>query len=247
MIEDVDRSFSAPLGPATIYGTLRDTGSGPLVVFSHCLTGGRNLTEYYVGARLLAERGIGSYRFDYYGGDAGARSFLDCTVDTHVEDLRLVLLALRSECPDRPLVVVGHSLGGLVALQAGDADLDGLVLWDGSHSESWGGTLTDAHTVEEPDWGFFRMRWGVEVLTTREMLASYRLVDCDELARRFAKPLLAVAAGDGVLVDYQRRYAELTAGTFACVEGADHSFTRGETLTDACRITAGWIRSTFRT
>ncbi len=70
----------------------------------------------HVGAQL-ASAGIDTYAFDQrgFGGSGGPRASVDRWSQLH-DDLEERLVAVRSIVPSRPLVLFGHSLGGLIAL-----------------------------------------------------------------------------------------------------------------------------------
>jgi alpha-beta hydrolase superfamily lysophospholipase len=70
----------------------------------------------HVGAQLAAA-GIDTYAFDLrgFGGSGGPRASVERWSQLH-DDLEERLVAVRSIAPSRPLVLYGHSLGGLIAL-----------------------------------------------------------------------------------------------------------------------------------
>lgn len=70
----------------------------------------------HVGAQLAAA-GIETYAYDQrgFGGSGGDRASVD-RWSQHHDDLEERLAAVRSLAPNRPLVLYGHSLGGLIAL-----------------------------------------------------------------------------------------------------------------------------------
>ena len=70
----------------------------------------------HVGAQL-AEAGIDAYAYDQrgFGASGGARASIDRWSQFH-DDLEERLGAVRSIDPGRPLVLYGHSLGGLISL-----------------------------------------------------------------------------------------------------------------------------------
>jgi acylglycerol lipase len=70
----------------------------------------------HVGAQLAAG-GIDAHAFDQrgFGGSSGPRASIDRWSQIH-DDLEEQLVAVRSIAPARPLVLYGHSLGGLIAL-----------------------------------------------------------------------------------------------------------------------------------
>lgn len=70
----------------------------------------------HVGAQLAAA-GIDTYAFDLrgFGASGGARASVDRWSQLH-DDVEERLAAVRSIDPARPVVLFGHSLGGLIAL-----------------------------------------------------------------------------------------------------------------------------------
>jgi acylglycerol lipase len=70
----------------------------------------------HVGAQLAAA-GIDAHAFDQrgFGASGGARASIDRWSQFH-DDLEERLVALRSIAPARPVVLFGHSLGGLISL-----------------------------------------------------------------------------------------------------------------------------------
>jgi acylglycerol lipase len=70
----------------------------------------------HVGAQL-ADAGIDTHAFDLrgFGGSGGARVSIDRWSQLH-DDLEERLVGIRSIAPGRPLVLFGHSLGGLISL-----------------------------------------------------------------------------------------------------------------------------------
>jgi alpha/beta superfamily hydrolase/ADP-ribosylglycohydrolase len=86
-------------------------------LFAHCFTCGKNLRGATRLARLLAEEGIATLRFDFTGigeseGDFAGTSFL-----SNVEDLRVAADWMRSQ-HQAPALLIGHSLGGAAVLAA---------------------------------------------------------------------------------------------------------------------------------
>ena len=69
----------------------------------------------HVAAALLAS-GAAVYVPDHYGHGLsdGQRALVE-DIDVHVDDLHLVADLARAEHPDLPLVLIGHSLGGIIA------------------------------------------------------------------------------------------------------------------------------------
>jgi len=93
---------------------------------------GEHCGRYDHVARAFTERGAAVYAYDQRGcGQSdGRRAYVD-TFDQYLDDLRLFLNAVRSQKPDLPLFLFGHSMGGLIVLKyvlERDPSLRGVVL-----------------------------------------------------------------------------------------------------------------------
>lgn len=73
--------------------------------------------RYEAMALWFAERGCVVHAYDQrgHGRSEGARCHVE-RFDQYLDDLALVLDAVRSEHPELPITLVGHSMGGLVTL-----------------------------------------------------------------------------------------------------------------------------------
>lgn len=135
-----ERDVDAGGFPATLVGealpgsfVVMVAGSGPTDRNGNSAHG---VTAGYLRklATALAARGIGSLRYDKRGipGGAAIPPEAELSFDTYVDDLCAVLASVEAGLRNRPLILVGHSEGGLVALQAaarcGSKALAGLVL-----------------------------------------------------------------------------------------------------------------------
>ena len=73
--------------------------------------------RYERGGEQLARAGLDVHGFDLrgFGGSGGPRASIDRWSQLH-DDLEERLVAVRAMDPARPLVLLGHSMGGLIAL-----------------------------------------------------------------------------------------------------------------------------------
>jgi alpha-beta hydrolase superfamily lysophospholipase len=78
---------------------------------------GEHAGRYANVAEPLAAAGLDVHGYDQrgFGASAGRRAYVDHWSDFH-DDLEELLSALRAAHADRPLVLYGHSMGGLVTL-----------------------------------------------------------------------------------------------------------------------------------
>lgn len=116
------------------YVPLEVSDNIPTVIFSHGFRGTLENTEEY--ARSLAEKGIASYRFDFYGGSTESKSGGDMTemsIFTEKKELEAVLeMVQKLDFVDKEnLYLFGESQGGSVsAITANDHadEIKGLIL-----------------------------------------------------------------------------------------------------------------------
>ena len=108
---------TARMADGTILRTLHwpapdDPWATGLIVHGLGEHGGR----YANVARPFAAAGVDVNGYDNrgFGGSAGPRGYVERWTDFH-DDLQERLTSLRERDPDRPLILYGHSLGGLIA------------------------------------------------------------------------------------------------------------------------------------
>ncbi len=77
---------------------------------------GEHIGRYANVARPMAASGIDVHGYDHrgFGGSAGPRAWVDSWSQLH-DDLEQRLTTLRAEWPGLPVVLYGHSMGGLIA------------------------------------------------------------------------------------------------------------------------------------
>ena len=77
---------------------------------------GEHAGRYGTVAAALTAAGIDTFGYDHrgFGGSSGHRAYIDRWSQFH-DDLAARLLALRAERPGLPVVMYGHSMGGLIA------------------------------------------------------------------------------------------------------------------------------------
>lgn len=121
-------------GERELYGVayLPSKPVGPTVVMSHGYMDRYKRFQPY--GEQMAEAGIASYTFDFYGGSPTSRSGNDITkmsVLTEKEDLNAVIDAMMDFMDTDQLYLMGHSQGGLVSAMAANdrtSDIAGMVL-----------------------------------------------------------------------------------------------------------------------
>ncbi|PID31683.1 hypothetical protein CR970_04450, partial [Candidatus Saccharibacteria bacterium] len=111
-----------------IYGTLDAIGGKTLLIFVHGFTGHQNEHHFFNAASFFTERGFDTFRFDLYSKNKGGRSLSSCSLTDHSDDVNLVIDNFKDKY--ETLVLIGHSLGGLVLLKTDLTNVSKIVLWD---------------------------------------------------------------------------------------------------------------------
>jgi acylglycerol lipase len=131
MGDPLEWTVRAPGGPALFARSWPAAGvARAAVLIVHGLA--EHSGRYPATAFALAEAGFAVHALDYrgHGRSEGPRVHVDAIGD-YVADVRAALDEVRRREPGRPLFVLGHSQGGLIALDlalSGPAGLHGLVI-----------------------------------------------------------------------------------------------------------------------
>jgi len=86
-------------------------------LFAHCFTCTKDINAATNVAKILANQGIATLRFDFAGLGASEGEFADTSFSTNIEDL-ISAAAFMDEHYRAPQVLIGHSLGGTAVLAA---------------------------------------------------------------------------------------------------------------------------------
>lgn len=223
-----------------IYGTLAlpEEKSEKLVIFVHGFTGDRNEHIFFNGAKFLKANSIASFRFDLYSWQKDARTFTDCDIQTHVDDLCTVFDHFKDEY--KKIYLVGHSWGGIVVLHS-ELTTAGIILWDCSHP---------SNAFEEDEYkynemlGAYLLYWGNVYVVGKKMHdETLNMMPAVDLVSWVKAPIKVICAGNGVLIDGGKNYFELAKEpkAFVVIEGAGHTFDEEGTEEKLFQETHDWI------
>lgn len=231
-----------------IYGVLRGSLSRPLVVFVHGLTGHMNEHIFYNGARFLESHGFSSFRFNLYSFEPDARKLDECTLQTHADDLDVVIAHLR-KTGVRKIFVIGHSYGGPTILLSRRKDFDGVVLWDPSYAES-GSLAKEAVYIRALD--KYYLDWSCKKIVGKEMFAFSKQMNARRSKAWIASlhvPVKIIVAGKGEILARGGKGFYDAANRpkdFAIIKGADHNFNVDGTEEQLFKETLGWIKKSHK-
>lgn len=219
-----------------VEGLLRGELTNTVTIFVHGLTGSSLVEhQFYNGARYLEQHGIPNYRYELYS----SRPLIEATLRTHAADLDAVVRYFRNNGVST-VYVIGHSYGGPTTLLSEDRDFDSVVLWDPSYRP------TKKSRKSEPiDHERLILNWNPDVVVGRKMIEEEKTIEWDALGKNITVPLKVIAAGDGVLYQHVKIYADNAAGKseFVIIDGADHIFCKNDTAEQLFAETLSWLKA----
>lgn len=208
------------------YGKFSGSVKQPLFIVVHGLP--CSITEgiYERACWWFSRHGYATYRFNLYSWQKDARQLIDCTLTTHASDLDAVMAHFIRK-GFKKIYVAGHSFGGPTILLSKKQQFDAAVLWDPAYGISFTKKkfgVPGGKYVKGLD-GYF-MRWGVNVILSRQMVSQVDRIDWNALPRSFGRPLKLIAAGKGVLIPGCKKYFRQAYGSkdLQVLDGATHYF-----------------------
>lgn len=211
------------------------------VVLSHGLTGHPNEYIHMMARNYFTVRGYDVYRFAYYNDGDDYRTLTDCTLDIHGKDLNSVIGFVQQSY--EKVFVCGHSYGGLTMLFA-QPQVAAVSFWDSSflpYDAFW------KHSAEYvPELNSYSLKWECEFKVGKAMVEEAKALTAEKaisMAATFKAPSLVVLAGDST----ENAGATRLHDSLCCekalhdVEGADHCFTKGDTVFGLLEETYNWF------
>lgn len=229
-----------------IYGTLKNPrkNTKKIVMFVHGMTGNSNEHIFFNSAKEFAKQGIATFRFDLYSWKLKARTFDECTVKTHAEDINRVREYLNKKGFE-DISIVGHSLGAPCILLSDTKHFNSIVFWD-PVSEDW-----FRHNWEKSynkSLKKYILDWGVRHICGREMIEDKDdIPSLYEITANLNKPLLIIVAEKGALISGCKKYfnAANKPKKLVGIQDATHCFDEEGAEERLIKATIKWVSQFF--
>lgn len=195
----------------------------------------------------ISDLGYQTLKFDFLGNGISDGFSIDMTAPSEVEDLRSVLSKCREMFPGKKIVVIGHSLGGLVSLllaSKAPSLLDGMVLLAPAlvvEDECRNGRIVyerfDKDNVPE-----FVEVWGGKV--GREYFITGANLDIYNTVKSFRGNFCLIQGDEDIFVpvSYAKELSRMMPNCdLRIIQGGDHNFIRPKKAT--LSIIEGYLKT----
>lgn len=223
-----------------IYGTLDSKESNQtLLIFVHGITGNQNEHHYFNAAPFFKEKGFDAFRFDFYPREPNARSLSESSITSHTEDLKLIIDNFKEKYQD--LILIGHSLGGLVVLNADLADISKIVLWD---STTGFNDIKEKQGSYNSDLDKYILHWGMDIIVSKQLIEEWKSLDINNLVEKLKTPCKFIFAENTDKRKLWQPFLEKIKSEkeTATIENATHCFTEEGTEQKLFQETLSWIK-----
>jgi hypothetical protein len=221
------------------------------VVFFHGFTGDRMESHWMFVkcARALAQAGVASLRFDFYGSGESEGDFREMTLTGQISDATTAVDYLRRQKGIDPkrLGLLGLSMGGAVAAAlAAKVRARAVVLWSALAHTAHLRTL--ALTSVKPIPGSARaVEYAAHEISPRFLDDALKVQPVRSLAR-FKGPTLIIQPEKDASVPLSHaqdfyQVAAATGGELVVIPGADHVFSSAPWEREVIALTVEWFRT----
>ena len=246
-----EKIFFSNSSGSKLCGVLRSPAQSPLViVICHGFNSSKDSLSHVLLARRLAEKGIASFRFDFFGNGESEGLHEDITTSEALDDLRCAV-ALLKKLGYTKVGLFGSSFGGMTSILAASEmkDLQLLVL-KSPVSQYSDKLLTQLGVKQIDDW---RIKGHTDYPTSdgqsrRLKYAFYQDacgLDGYAAAEKINAPTLIIH-GDAdrtVLVEQSIKSAKLIKNCrLEVLPGADHRYSKPEDFEKALSLALDFIR-----
>jgi dipeptidyl aminopeptidase/acylaminoacyl peptidase len=223
----------------------------PGVIFFHGFTANRMESHWIFvkTARALANAGIASLRFDFYGSGESEGDFREVTLEGEISDGRVAVEFLRRQkgIDAHRIGAVGLSLGGSVAASLADrARVRALVLWAALAYPKHLRNLSRIFARRAPG-GSGALEYSAQEISSQFLDNVEKIVPTRSI-RRFKGPILIVQPerDDTVPLSHAEDFYQAAGSRIkrkVIIPGADHTFSSVAWERDVIGLTVEWFRA----
>jgi len=228
--------------------------AGPMhacALFAHCFACGDNAQAAVKIADALAERGIGTLRFDFTGLDEHEDNPARAGFTASVEAIVAAADWLR-EARLAPTILIGHSLGGAAMLSAAGRISEALAvatIGAPAHPASLSQLLVD-EAEEIAEHGRAQVKLGERSFrVSKHFLEELAAQGARKTISKLGKALLVFHSPDDQLLSVDNAAALFSEArhpkSFVCLDGADHLLSREQDVEYAAVVLAAWASRTL--
>lgn len=230
-----------------IYGVLnQDKPSKRLIVFVHGLTGEKENHLYYNAARFFPERAFDTFRFDLFSNELHGRKLVDSSLTDFTRDLNTVVQFFSDQYEQ--IHVVGHSIGGCIAMNADQQCISSFVLWDtGLHN---GGSESGPFEYDETS-GLYIAKLKIQYMLSPKLIEE-RAMQGASVVRKVERPIKLIFAGNTTVQEsWARNIKYLESNTkkreqamfeTLTIDGAGHGFNELGKNDELFKATHEWVK-----
>jgi pimeloyl-ACP methyl ester carboxylesterase len=204
-------------------------------------------------SRHLSALGFSSARFDFCGSGESDGFFHEMSVATMQTDLLAVTLKLKQQVNTGPMIIVGHSFGGMIAALCTDQiKPDGLVLISPVGNP---GQIADKkkELIKSAPNGEGFIEYGPHEMNPEGFKDLLTLDPVNYITQHFKGKLLVVqgSTDHSIPVEESKLYVDSArkAGIitdYHLLNGADHNYSRVGDVKMLCQIISSWLKERFQ-
>lgn len=228
---------------------LSSSKKDPIIILCHGFSTTKNSNTFIALERILHEKNISTFRFDFFGHGESEGKFEDVTISEAVDDVLSAIAFLKEKGFSR-IGLVGSSFGGMAALLAASKSPDIYVLALKSPVSDYLGKLIAQKSNEEIEsWkekGFIHYpKTNGEMLKLNySFFEDTEKVSGFEAAKKIKVPTLIVH-GDrdvSVPVEQSKKTAKMIENCrLEVIRGADHPYSNSEHFQRVLNLIADFI------
>jgi len=222
-----------------IYGTLDSNNNKTLLIFVHGYTGSQNEHQYFNAVPFFTKNDFDTFRFDFYSKNKNGRSLNDCSLTNHSDDLNLIINNFKDKYDK--LIVIGHSLGGLVILKSDLSNVSKIILWDPTTPFK---DLKHRNATYDSNLDKYLVKGKMDFFVGKKLIDEWMFSDFNILLPKIKIPCKIIFAGNNNKFELWKPYLDKiqVEHEFVTVESATHCFIEEGTEQKLFEETLKWIK-----